>query len=63
MKKFAMIIVVPLVLSACARPVYISDELRAMKPACTDGQWEVCADIGHAVRRERAEAAYLAQAQ
>jgi hypothetical protein len=63
MKKFAMIIVVPLVLTACARPMFESDELTALKPACTNGQWEACAEIGHTVRRERAEAAYLAQAQ
>ncbi|MCF6233583.1 MAG: hypothetical protein L3J36_10880 [Rhodobacteraceae bacterium] len=63
MTKFAMIIVVPLVLSACARPIFHSNELAALKPACRDGQWEVCADIGHTVRRERAEAVYLAQAQ
>jgi len=63
MKIFAMVVVVSLVLSACARPVFISDELRALKPACAGGHWEVCADIGHKVRRGRAEAAYLARAQ
>ena len=63
MKVFAAIILVPLALSACARPVFISEELRLLKPACTGGHWEVCANIGHKVRQAQAEAAYRVQAQ
>ena len=60
---FAKIVVVSLVLSACARPVFISQELNALKPACTGGYWEICANIGHKVRQAQAEASYLAKAE
>ncbi len=63
MKRFALLLSVSLVLSACASPQFIPDELRMLKPACVAGHWEVCADIGHEVRRAEAEAGYLSRAR
>lgn len=61
-KKVVFMVFLPVLLGACAD--YSKDlpteELRALKPACAGGDTSVCADIGHTVRRERAEAAYLA---
>lgn len=51
-----------MLLTACAGSQYLySEELRQLKPACAAGDTAVCADIGQKVRRDRAEAAYLAK--
>ena len=63
MKNIVLLIIVPVLLSACAaNSQYLTtEELRALKPACAGGDTSVCSDIGHKVRRERAETAYLAK--
>jgi len=64
MKRFAILMFLPLALSACGGSQYLeNEELRQMKPACAGGDTAVCADIGHRVRQERAESAYLASNQ
>ena len=60
MKKIALITFIPLLLAGCESRLLASEELRAMKPACAGGDMAVCADIGHSIRRDRAEAAYAA---
>lgn len=60
MKKFALIAFIPLLLAGCESQQLASEELRAMKPACAGGDAAACADIGHTVRKDRAEAAYAA---
>lgn len=63
MMKFAMMMAVPLALSACASAVFVTEELRLLKPVCTGGHWEVCAEIGHKVRQAKGENALRAEAQ
>ncbi len=59
MKNFVLLLAVPLALSACGGSQYLADsELRSMKPACAAGDMSVCSDIGHTIRRDRAESAY-----
>jgi len=61
MKKVVMSLLAPLALAACGSYDLPTEELRQMKPACSGGDLAVCADIGHAVRQQRTEAAYLAR--
>ena len=63
MSKIYLLVVASVTLSACVSPKFISDELRQLKPACVAGDFAVCSDIGHKVRRAQAEGAYLAKAQ
>ncbi len=49
MKKLAMVMLIPVVLTACGSPQLPTEELRAMKPACAAGDAAVCAEIGHIV--------------
>lgn len=58
MKKIALITFIPLLLASCASQQLPTEELRTMKPACAGGDSAVCADIGHTIRTDRAEAAY-----
>jgi len=59
LKKFVLLLSVPLALSACGGTKELpTQELRDMKPACAAGDMSVCSDIGHTIRRQRAEAAY-----
>ena len=64
MRKIAFVLFVPFALGACAD--YSKDlptqELRDLKPACSAGDMSVCSDIAHKVRRQQAEADYLAKA-
>ena len=63
MKTFGLVMVFPLVLAACGSPQFASEELRMLKVSCAGGNYDVCSDIGHKVRRASAEQAYLAKAQ
>jgi len=58
MKKLALIAFIPLLLAGCASKELPTQELRAMKPTCAGGDTATCADIGHTIRRGRAEASY-----
>lgn len=58
--KFALWVIIPVALTACAAPSLPTAELQQMKPACAGGDAAVCADIGHTIRRDRAEASYAA---
>jgi hypothetical protein len=62
MNRIVLLVCAPLLLSACGGTKNLpTEELRQLKPACAGGDTAVCAEIGHKVRRDRAEAAYLAQ--
>lgn len=63
MRILTLCVFIPLALGACSAPDLPTNDLRQMKPACAGGDMAVCADIGHKVRQERAEAAYLAKAE
>lgn len=60
MKKIALMAFIPLLLAGCTTKNLPTEELREMKPACAGGDAAVCADIGHTIRVDRAEAAYAA---
>ena len=49
-----------LLLAGCESKELPTEELRALKPACAGGDAATCADIGHKIRADRAEAAYAA---
>jgi hypothetical protein len=59
-RKLAFALFVPFVLAACAGPSLPTQELRDLKPACASGDTSACSDIGHTIRRDRAESAYNA---
>lgn len=61
MKKLAFVMFLPFVLAACGSPDLPTQALRDLKPACAAGDVSVCSDIGHQIRKDRAESDYLAK--
>ena len=51
MKKLILVGLVPLVLAACGGSGRsLPEGLQSQKPACADGNYQVCSEIGHSVR-------------
>ncbi|SLN49397.1 hypothetical protein TRL7639_02738 [Falsiruegeria litorea R37] len=51
MKKLIVVAIAPLVLAACGDPSRsLPEGLQSQKPACADGNYQICSEIGHSVR-------------
>lgn len=62
MKKLIFVALVPLVAAACGNPARnLPAGLQSQKASCADGNYQVCSEIGHAVRD--AEGGTLAEQQ
>ena len=54
MKRFAHVLLVPLVLAACGSgTAHYSPAWQRLKAACVAGDYGACADIGHQARAAR----------
>lgn len=56
MKKTAFILLIPILLSACAEPTQPTVERQQLKDNCLAADFTSCADLGHIVHQERLKA-------
>lgn len=61
MKKATFLVLLPVLLSACTSQYLPTEALRQIKPTCAGGDTAVCSDIGHEIRKERAETGFLVE--
>ncbi|UWQ92513.1 hypothetical protein QEZ52_07045 [Aliisedimentitalea scapharcae] len=52
MKRISLVLLLPLILTACGGWKQPTEERRATKERCVAGDYDACAEIGHLAREE-----------
>ena len=52
MKRISLVVLLPLILTACGTWKQPTEERRAIKEKCVAADYQACAEIGHLAREE-----------